>query len=126
MCTGENDIVAVKCGLLCCCMVVLTVCVCVCVCGIPTSSSVEWGFCVVCGWLVCCLMCSWIIGGSLIKRHCCCKMWFAVAAVWWCSLCVCGIPTSSSVEVGILCGGWMAGLLFLDHWWIVDKTTLLL
>ena len=42
--------------------------------------------------------------------------------------------TASSATVykqcgsGILCGGWMAGLLFdvfLDHWWIVDKTTLL-
>ena len=73
MCTGsigENDIVAVNCGLLCCCMVVLTVCVCVCVCAVfavPTSSSVEWGFCVVGGWLVCCLMCSWIIGGIVDK-----------------------------------------------------------
>ena len=52
MCTGENDIVAVKCGLLCCCMVVLTVCVCVCVC----VCSVEWG-CVVGGWLVCVCVC---------------------------------------------------------------------
>ena len=67
MCTGsgENDIVAVKCGLLCCCMVVLTVCVCVCVCVNPHFQQ-------------------------------------------------CG--------VGILCGGWMAGLLFdvfLDH--VVDR-----
>ena len=138
MCTGsigENDIVAVNCGLLCCCMVVLTVCVCVCVCGIPTSSSVEWGFCVVGGWLVCCLMCSWIIGGSLIKRHCCCKMWFALLlyggahyvcvesplpAVWKWGFCVVGgwlvccswIIGGSLIKRHCCCKMWFALLLY--------------